>query len=72
MSDALTYDLMLETVGILRSPDIRVRLERELELGETIDLYGRRWVVTEVQSAQPSVSFDRRAIARELSEIDHG
>jgi hypothetical protein len=37
MSNALTYDLMLETRGILRSSDVRVRLDRDLELGETID-----------------------------------
>ena len=29
MSNALTYDLMLETRGILRSSDVRVRLDRE-------------------------------------------
>ena len=36
MSNALTYDVILDSWGILRSSDLRVRLDRDLELGETI------------------------------------
>jgi hypothetical protein len=70
MSNALTYDLMLETRGILRSPDVRVRLDRDLELGETIDFHGRRWLVTQVNSTKQGADVDRRAIARELPEVN--
>ena len=68
MSDPLTYDLMLETAGILRSTDIRLRLDRDLEQGQTVEFHGRRWVLTEVRDAAPNADIDRRAIARELSE----
>ena len=71
MSNALTYDLVLETTGILRSPDLRVRLDRDLVPGETVAYHGRRWLVTDVESARPNAGIDRRAIARELPEIDY-
>jgi hypothetical protein len=69
MSNALTYDLMLETRGILRSPDVRVRLDRDLELGETIDFHGRRWLVTQVTPTKQGADIDRRAIAQEVPQI---
>jgi hypothetical protein len=61
----LTYDLILETQGILRSEDRRVTFDRDLELGEVISVHGRRWLVTRV-AASLSLGLDRRAIAREL------
>ena len=69
MSDALTYDLMLESTGILRSPDFRVRFDQDLEPGQTIELRGRRWLVTKVEAAKGDGDIDRRAIAHELPEI---
>ena len=71
ISNALTYDLVLETTGILRSSDLRVRLDRDLVPGETVAYHGRRWLVTDVESARPNAGIDRRAIARELPEIDY-
>jgi hypothetical protein len=65
MQNVLTYDLMLEPAGILRSEDIRTELERDLEPGETIALRGRRWLVTDVMRSRVRGS-DRRAIAREV------
>jgi hypothetical protein len=68
MSDPLTYDLMLETTGILRSTDVRLRLDRDLEQGQMVEFHGRRWVLTEVHQAGPGADIDRRAIAREFPE----
>jgi hypothetical protein len=69
MSDALTYDLMLETTGILRSPDFRIHLDQDLEPGQTIELRGRRWLVTKVEASKGGAGIDRRAIAQELPEM---
>ena len=69
MRDPLTYDLMLETTGILRSADVRLSIDRDLEQGDTVESHGRRWVLTEVHDAGPGADIDRRAIARELPEI---
>jgi hypothetical protein len=69
MANALTYDLMLETAGILRSEEIQTELNRELEAGETITLLGRRWLVTDVAMGLGGRP-DRRAIAREI--VDEG
>jgi len=62
----LTYDMVLEVEGILRSQDLRVSLSRELALGETIAVHGREWVVTEVGAAKPQEGLDRRLVAREV------
>jgi hypothetical protein len=69
MSNALTYDLMLETRGILRSSDVRVRLDRDLELGETIDS-GAMVARHPGQLNKAGADVDRRAIARELPEVN--
>jgi hypothetical protein len=69
MSDALRYDLILETTGILRSRDFRVRLDEDLEPGQTIELSGQLWLVTKVAAAKGNVDIDRRAIAHELPEV---
>jgi hypothetical protein len=55
MSDALTYDLMLETTGILRPRDFRGLFDRDLEPGQTIELCGRRWLVTKVEARRGEV-----------------
>ena len=41
MERLLTYDIMLEVEGVLRSEDVRVNLYRELHPGETINVRGR-------------------------------
>ena len=69
MSNALIYDLMLETTGILRSPDIRLCIDRDLEPGETIGFHGRRWLVTQVTPTKQGADIDRRAIAQEVPQI---
>jgi hypothetical protein len=69
MSNALMYDLMLETAGILRSSDVRLRVDRDLEPGETIGFHGRRWLVTQVSPTKQGADVDRRAIAQELPQI---
>ena len=69
MDNPLTYDLLLETAGILRSQDLRLSLDRDLVAGETISFHGRKWLVTDVEPAKPHAEIDRRAIARELPAI---
>ena len=67
MGRELCYDVMLEVEGIMRSERLRIRLDRELRAGETIDLAGRRWEVTRVRPAR-SLLVDRRVVAREVPE----
>jgi hypothetical protein len=67
MGRGLYYDLMLEVEGVLRSRRVRMRFDRELETGETLDLDGRRWRVIGVHPGR-SLYVDRRAIAREVLE----
>jgi len=62
----LRYDTMLEVEGIYRSPDVRVNLHREVEPGETINVRGRDWLVTEVSVAKSGHGIDRRLVAREV------
>ena len=45
MGRDLHYDVMLEVEGVLRSRRVRMRFDRELELGETLEIDGRRWRV---------------------------
>jgi hypothetical protein len=68
VNGATTYDLMLEVDGVLRSQDLRLSLDEELEIGETIAVHGRKWLVTAVVAAPSGVEFDRRAVAREIVE----
>jgi hypothetical protein len=65
----LSYDLMLEVDGVLRSRDLRTKLDRDLEPGERIGVYGRKWVVTVVR--QGGGELDRRAIAHEIVDEGH-
>jgi hypothetical protein len=69
MSAELTYDLMLEVTGVLRSIPVRTKLDFDLRVGETFDLRGRRWVVSSVDQIGGE-DFDRRAVAREVAEAD--
>jgi hypothetical protein len=69
MSAELTYDLMLEVTGVLRSIPVRTRLDSNLRVGETFDLRGRRWIVSSVDQIGGE-DFDRRAVAREVAEAD--
>jgi hypothetical protein len=61
----------LRPPGSSRSRDFRVRLDEDLEPGQTIELRGRRWLVTKVEAAKGDADIDRRAIAHELPEIAH-
>ena len=69
MSVELTYDLMLEVTGVLRSILVRTKLDSDLRVGETFDLRGRRWVVSSVDQIGGE-DFDRRAVAREVAEAN--
>jgi hypothetical protein len=69
MSAELTYDLMLEVTGVLRSIPVRARLDSDLRVGETFDLRVRRWIVSSVDQIGGE-DFDRRAVAREVAEAD--
>ena len=69
MSAELTYDLMLEVTGVLRSIPVRTKLDSDLRVGETFDLRGRRWIVSSVDQIGGE-DFDRRAVAREVAEAD--
>ena len=66
MEKMLRYDMMLEVDGVLRSQDVRVELDREVQPGETINMHDRDWLVTEVTAAKPNHGLDRRLIAREV------
>ena len=48
MGRDLQYDVMLEVEGVLRSRRVRMRFDRELVLGETLEIDGRRWRVVGV------------------------
>jgi hypothetical protein len=69
MSAELTYDLMLEVTGVLRSIPVRTKLDSDLRVGQTFDLRGRRWLVSSVDQIGGE-DFDRRAVAREVAEAD--
>ena len=69
MSAELTYDLMLEVTGVLRSIPVRTKLDSNLRVGETFDLRGRRWIVSSVDQIGGE-DFDRRAVSREVAEAD--
>jgi hypothetical protein len=58
---------MLEVQGVLRSQTMRMRLNRELAVGETLDAHGRRWEITSPRPAN-SLRLDRRIVAREMVE----
>jgi hypothetical protein len=65
MTGEIAYDVMLEARGVFRSQSVRLRLDREMTPGETLDLKGRSWVVTRVDPAR-SLRIDRRVVAHEV------
>ena len=67
MTKDLAYDMMLEVQGLIRSFGVRTTLDRELRVGESFDLGGRRWVVAKVDPVQND-DLDRRLVAREFVE----
>ena len=69
MPDELTYDLMLEVKGVIRSIPLRTTLDAELRVGETFDFRGRRWVVSTVDQVDRE-NLDRRVLAREVDETE--
>ena len=69
MSAELTYDLMLEVTGVLRSIPVKTKLDSNLRVGETFDLRGRRWIVSSVNQIGGQ-HFDRRAVAHEVADAD--
>jgi hypothetical protein len=67
MAKDLAYDMMLEVQGLIRSFGVRTTLDRDLRVGESFDLRGRRWVVAKVDTVHKA-DLDRRLVARELEE----
>ncbi len=65
MTQGLAYDMMLEVQGLVRSLAVRTTLHRELRIGETFSMSGRRWVVSDVQVMNRK-GVDRRLIASEI------
>ena len=65
MTQRLAYDMMLEVQGLVRSLAVRTTLHRELRIGETFSMSGRRWVVSDVQVVNRK-GVDRRLIASEI------
>jgi hypothetical protein len=69
MSAELTYDLMLEVKGVLRSITLRTKLDSDLKVGETFDFRGRRWVVSKVDEVWRD-DLDRRVVAQQVDDAD--
>ena len=67
MAKDLAYDMMLEVRGLIRSFGVRTTLDRDLRVGESFDLRGRRWVVSRVDTVEKA-DFDRRLVAQEVEE----
>ena len=69
MTERVVYDMMLEVEGLVRSLTVRTTLRRELRIGETFSVSGRRWVVSDVQVVNRK-GVDRRLIASEFVPPD--
>jgi hypothetical protein len=67
MAHDLSYDMMLEVQGLIRSLAVRTKVDRDLHVGESCSLRGRRWVVSAVRDVDEE-GLDRRLIAREVEE----
>jgi hypothetical protein len=65
----LTYDLMLEVKGVLRSITVRTKLASDLKVGESFDFGGRRWVVSKVNEVWRD-DLDRRVVAEQVDDAD--
>jgi hypothetical protein len=44
MAHDLSYDMMLEVQGLIRSLAVRINVDRELRVGDTFNLLGRDWI----------------------------
>jgi hypothetical protein len=69
MPDELTYDLLLEVKGVLRSITVRTKLDSDLKVGETFDFRDRRWIVAKVNEVW-SDDLDRRVVAQQVDDAD--
>jgi hypothetical protein len=67
MTQDLSYDMMLEVQGLIRSLAVRTKLDRELQVGDSFTLHDRDWIVHAVRATERK-GLDRRVIAREVSE----
>jgi hypothetical protein len=67
MAKDLAYDMMLEVRGMIRSIGVRTTLDRDLRVGESFDLRGRRWVVSRIDTVKKD-DCDRRLVAQEIEE----
>ena len=67
MAKDLAYDMMLEVRGLIRSFGVRTTLDRDLRVGESFDLRGRRWMVSKVDAVEKD-DLDRRLVAHEVEE----
>jgi hypothetical protein len=67
MAKDLAYDMMLEVRGLIRSFGVRTTLDRDLRVGESFDLRGRRWVVSRVDTVEKP-DLDRRLVAQGVEE----
>jgi hypothetical protein len=67
MAHDLSYDMMLEVQGLIRSPAVRINVDRELRVGERFNLLGRDWIVSTVRAGDKE-GLDRRLVAREAIE----
>jgi hypothetical protein len=67
MAQDLSYDMMLEVQGLIRSLAVRTEFDRELHVGDRFNLLGRDWIVATVRAGDKE-GFDRRLIAREVAK----
>ena len=69
MPAELTYDLMLEVKGVLRSITVRTKLDSDLKVGQSFDFGGRLWVVSTVNEVWRD-DLDRRVVAQQVDDAD--
>jgi hypothetical protein len=69
MPAELTYDLMLEVKGVLRSITVRTKLDSDLKVGQSFDFGGRLWVVSKVNEVWRD-DLDRRVVAQQVDDAD--
>jgi hypothetical protein len=67
MAHDLSCDIMLEVQGLIRSPAVRINVDRELRVRERFNLLGRDWIVSTVRAGDKE-GLDRRLVAREAIE----
>ena len=67
MDEDLSYDMALEAQGLFRSIVLRTTLNRELRVGETFTIEGRRWIVSRMDRCNAE-DIDWRLVAHELVE----